>query len=797
MEVTEKIEPLIRMLKGAKMKLWKDHSSYGLEPGYVSENMVRWEDENKKKATGRLDVFFKNGEIKSFPEFKHGKQDYWGGFAIETLLDDLNAELNRTSGGTVGADLTLSNLSTANLSSIDSVLLKSKSREIGKHRILRRIQNSLGIPIKITDISRGSTVTKEPLVSITKEICRRLGKLPIEPRTKAECISISMELLDIELENEDTSKGGTITAYSLLKILNGVNRKINQESNIFDFNKGRTMTTLNVVCLHQKVSLNGNADFDLFQGYLGAADILKIADVPRFSDTQTNISIVNNIPPKQTPVLKWQRPLMSDKVESIGEIYSSSSVNNLMPNPIILASNPSFAQTSSDYVKTTPFEIASGAVPIAVPDLYNIEVGVGANSDKPIWILDGQHRTYGMLHTASFTPTGGIDRSNEPIPFILLHGQNYTPEMLAEIFTHVTSGATEMHPIHKAWMHYSFEIPEYDDSRRHKSLEVSTHLCAEGSFGIDANGKVTNPFYDLVRFNPKLASKKYYAFEFDAHTLGDMVYSNYYKNATSGVLSPIGVAEQLCYAIKAFETHDQYSKIGGSSSKFGSRLFCDTAPLKMLADCYVIAVLRHIVDPSNHKTYNQWLGHLSDPIRQFDNSDWRMTWIGALDGATQNDSKSIATDVFLHYLNTTVSIGQKLPDYLEGAGAKLTLTSHYWNYSTNRKKGGAQFPSSTPKNINIGMPNQNFTMGSGSQIRTGISIKVADECKNLKIKGVYDIDINPNVELKKALNKNGMDVGKKLAETTWGSLDQLNIAIKTISFSGSTETTTAVRLDKS
>ena len=88
-EVMDEIEPRIIMLKGAKMKLWKDHSAHGLEPGYVTEEMVRWEDEHKKKATGRLDVFLDNGEVKSFPSFKQGRQDYWGGFRYRNVTGGL------------------------------------------------------------------------------------------------------------------------------------------------------------------------------------------------------------------------------------------------------------------------------------------------------------------------------------------------------------------------------------------------------------------------------------------------------------------------------------------------------------------------------------------------------------------------------------------------------------------------------------------------------------------------------------------------------------------------------------
>ena len=223
-EVMDEIEPRIIMLKGATMKLWKDHSAHGVEPGYVTEEMVRWEDEHKKKATGRLDVFLDNGEVKSFPSFKQGRQDYWGGFAIETLLEDLNADLNRTAGGTMGADLTLDSLSEMNLGHYRKAEIIKSAKRIGKHAILREIQSVLGLPQQESDVSRGSTVTKAPLDAILASISKRYNKLPIEAKTKAECIALIAKLLDIEQDAEDASRGGTITAYALLKILNGLNR---------------------------------------------------------------------------------------------------------------------------------------------------------------------------------------------------------------------------------------------------------------------------------------------------------------------------------------------------------------------------------------------------------------------------------------------------------------------------------------------------------------------------------------------------------------------------------------------
>ena len=223
-EVMDEIEPRIIMLKGSTMKLWKDHSAHGLEPGYVTEEMVRWEDEHKKKATGRLDVFLDNGEVKSFPSFKQGRQDYWGGFAIETLLEDLNADLNRTAGGTMGADLTLDSLSEMNLGHYRKAEIIKSAKRIGKHAILREIQSVLGLPQHASDVSRGSTVTKAPLDAILASISQRYNKLPIEAKSKAECIALIAKMIDIGHDAEDTSRGGTITAYALLKILNGLKR---------------------------------------------------------------------------------------------------------------------------------------------------------------------------------------------------------------------------------------------------------------------------------------------------------------------------------------------------------------------------------------------------------------------------------------------------------------------------------------------------------------------------------------------------------------------------------------------
>ena len=259
--------------------------------------------------------------------------------------------------------------------------------------------------------------------------------------------------------------------------------------------------SLDVTCLVNHTQLNKADPYPMFLGYLSATDILKIADVPSFSRTASNISIIEDIPPFQKPVKRWQRPLDDDdkdvispkskvsKVTSIGRVYSDSTHDNLMPNPVILSRNPLQSSTIDCTAEEIEFlvKVPGHSKKALVDELSTIhfEYTGGENPKKPLWILDGQHRVYGMAATSNFTSEGGIDRSDLRIPFILLLGEIYEADQLAEIFTYVTSGATEMDPLHKDWMHYSFDMPKYDLEHNHKAMEAVAYLGKTVIYGGD------------------------------------------------------------------------------------------------------------------------------------------------------------------------------------------------------------------------------------------------------------------------------------------------------------------------
>lgn len=218
-EVVQKVRPMIEPLVGARLRLWKDHSKRGGRTGYLDEAMLHWEDLNDCKSTGRLDVQFKDGTIQTYPEFRRGRDDFWSGFALELLLEDLNEEMSRTPSGTIGSDLTIEDLSDKRIvGRLSNKDLRKLARKEGKHSLLRRLQERYGIEPLDSDVSRGSTVTRDALQRLAIAVAASEGVLPEDISTKKKCVRRMLELRDRPADSDDVSRGGTITAYALLKI---------------------------------------------------------------------------------------------------------------------------------------------------------------------------------------------------------------------------------------------------------------------------------------------------------------------------------------------------------------------------------------------------------------------------------------------------------------------------------------------------------------------------------------------------------------------------------------------------
>ena len=187
------------------------------------------------------------------------------------------------------------------------------------------------------------------------------------------------------------------------------------------------------------------------------------ASVPNFSDQDdNNLTIANQLPTTDdgNPPTRWQRPHKLWKVDAIrthanrnlllAEDYDPHEVE-IIPNPILLAVNDGLALQEGYSVRP---EVIEGhqdmfcRVRIERPDNHGAE--------KPLWIVDGQHRNLGLKDVPNIR--------EQPHPVVILldeDGQAYPHALIAKIFGQVTTNATQLDPEHNEWLEYCFNQGRY------------------------------------------------------------------------------------------------------------------------------------------------------------------------------------------------------------------------------------------------------------------------------------------------------------------------------------------------
>lgn len=466
-----------------------------------------------------------------------------------------------------------------------------------------------------------------------------------------------------------------------------------------------------LVCLYGEWLINGKI-FRYLQGSLPAKTILKLADVPAFGKKDNHQDVAQNIPPYKDPVIKWQRPEMPDKIKDIAELYANKApgVMNPMPNPIILCDNTDTRDLAGYKIDVKAFKHTVGDVEKTVEEIRNVKILYPDNKPKgkPLWILDGQHRTKGMNETKNWKDSEGkkgLDRSSEKIPFILLYGDEYKPGLLAKIFTHVTSKASAMSAVHKAWMHYSFGIEPYHTVSKQQSMECVTYLTVKDKFPDkdDPSGDISNIFRDKIQYNP--IDEEFSgvdAYYFDCESLANVISKEYYSIKNPGKLTTEDLAKQINAAVSAFRKIDAWGKNKQDGSILhGTESSKSSTGGRRLATAFVCGVLRYL--KSDNKTgfdgVQSWSNHLSDNVRRFHAADWRLDWIGDMSGADGNKSFDIAKEIFHIYLKSDEDNqpgGKENPikiiNYLRGFGGKFKVERVQWNYKSNSPKINASNP---------------------------------------------------------------------------------------------------------
>ena len=82
-----------------------------------------------------------------------------------------------------------------------------------------------------------------------------------------------------------------------------------------------------------------NKNYPIYIGFLEAEKILEIAQVPNYNKNAANKDIANNL--TQSPVIKWQRPLIPEKRDDIASIFNHDD-DKFMPNPVLISTNDTY-----------------------------------------------------------------------------------------------------------------------------------------------------------------------------------------------------------------------------------------------------------------------------------------------------------------------------------------------------------------------------------------------------------------------------------------------------------------------
>jgi len=403
----------------------------------------------------------------------------------------------------------------------------------------------------------------------------------------------------------------------------------------------------------------------VYVGFLSARDIARVAEAPSFSKTTAHQQIAANL--ASQPVKAWQRPLNEARVDVIANTFDNS--GHLMPNPILLGQNAFVSGAIQIMPKTVPNSpMLTGTYEVRISDSNLVA------EQRPLWILDGQHRISGLAKSKQI---------DNPVPVVFLldgGGGAYTSPLLASLFAQVTTSATKLDDLHNEWLTFAFELDDYSHTRptaatERKSFETVAALCRAATYQGQAN-----PFLNAVQFNEHLpAMPAHGGFIYKCTALKSLIYRNYYNQPSlASHLSPEDLAEQIALAYGAL-----WSVIGSQADTvfFGSVAKQQT----IMQDAYLVAVFARILSAGVPHSWGDIL-----KILKFHQSTWDFSWVRGLSGPANTASKNIAIQVLTEALSSgsLPSGSNTIPDHLKGNSAAISLAFSSLTPAGRPKKGG-------------------------------------------------------------------------------------------------------------
>ena len=394
---------------------------------------------------------------------------------------------------------------------------------------------------------------------------------------------------------------------------------------------------------------SGDQNYPIYVALMPAEVIARIAQVPNYHESTGNADIARNV--SNVPVKEWQRPRIPGKIEAIRQLFDNT--GEFMPNPILLGEN----LHASDPPEVRPYVKAGHATPVW--ELWIDDAPSG--SEKPLWILDGQHRIAGLSESA---------QSSNPVPVVFLLNQgssHYGADTLAKIFAQVTTSATPLGSLHREWLSYAFKLNEYArteprSTEQKRSMAAVIDLCMTPSFGEQAN-----PFFDRIQFNdgPPLLKIQPGGHFYSCIELKEIVFRSYYSaQKNQPELTPDELAKEMCLARTALES---VMTTPVERSVFFGR---ESHHHKIMEDAFWSGILSHLCAHHPPQSWKDLLRKL-----RFDTTNWDFSWKIGLHGRDQSRSKKLATKVMqqIFWERQLPKGSSNIADFLRGNGAQFEL----------------------------------------------------------------------------------------------------------------------------
>jgi hypothetical protein len=478
-----------------------------------------------------------------------------------------------------------------------------------------------------------------------------------------------------------------------------------------------------IPCIRSVIE-HGGKEFVLYSGFMSSEEIFRLSTIPKFQRTKPHLKIAEDL--RDGKMNEWQRPLLQNKVEAIIKLYSDLSEVKVMPNGVLLGVDASslLATPNSNPAVFDPENVIPEENPstderknMKKKGFYNITIEA-KDGRKPLIVLDGQHRITGMAQSK---------QKNQPVPFVICH-KGFSDNDLAEIFTHVTTEATPMNDLHKAWMQYSFQLGKFKSWQQQKSGKTVVLMCTEN-----------NHFQGKIKFNdtvPVIQDENRGGFnqgKFNLIGWSSIIYENFYKSFTTvtGASEPIHLANTISnfvIALNAVDSNPKKSKFFTTSNtnKYHATL------CKSLIQEFLKFLRSNTGLLAN--TIEQWKDFLQVPHRQWNNVQTDLPYVLPI-GQNAVDLKSsakIADKCFELFFNNPANLSSlRVHQWLKGD------SGHFYVYAYEKKANG-KIDSSSEKKWKITATNQTVDITDDGKKRT--VIRFGGPSDNWVIGRVYDAD---------------------------------------------------------